>query len=211
MKTLLNWITSVWNVVLSMTLTSFFFCQNYIQQHRKIPLYFLGELDHPVSLIFSYEHFFWLSASLVSVSLLEDREKYESYFSSLDEFLDGALVAGALVYLSVLGNFLILFSISYSFSETLNSLRTVTSFSALEIFLILMTFLVFGGNISCVKLIFDPVQNNSKNHSLTTPKETILENKHLFLVKNVHVYICRIQANVQCCFPWGSLFSCPFG
>ena len=74
-----------------------------------------------------------MSALSESVSLIEDGEKSESSFSTW-WFLAGALVAGALVSLSDLGTFLILFSVSFTFSETLDGLTPGTYFYGLEIF-----------------------------------------------------------------------------
>ena len=69
-----------------------------------------------------------------------------------------ALVAGALVSLSGLVTFLILFLIYFPFSETLYSLRSCKSFSTLEIYLIFITFLIFEGKISRVKIFVNPVR-----------------------------------------------------
>ena len=96
MKTLVNCITFVFKCSLSVTLTYFFFFRNSLQQNRKIPLHIIGELNHPISLLFLWEIFFWWSTSLVSVSLLEDGENL-NYLFSLEHFLDGDLVTGALV------------------------------------------------------------------------------------------------------------------
>ena len=73
----------------------------------------------------------------------------------IDDFLNRSLVAGDYVSLSDLGTFQIPFSIYFHFSGTSDSLRPGTYFSRLEIFLIFVTFLIFGGNISCVKLLID--------------------------------------------------------
>ena len=137
--------------------------------------------------------------------------KYEAYFFSLDDFLASDLVAGALVYLSDLRTFIIVFKSISLFSETLDGLSPCTYFSTLEIFLIFMTFLILEITYHVSNSLWTQSENTSKNFSLVTPTEKILENEHLFLVKNVHVYRCRKQVNEQYCFPWGSWFSWPFG
>ena len=61
-----------------------------------------------------------------------------------------------------LGKFLILVSISFPFYETLGGLRTCAYFSTQEMFLMFMIFLLFGGNISCVKLLVGTFKEDLK-------------------------------------------------
>ena len=64
---------------------------------------------------------------MVSVSLLEDGEKSESSFFSLNNILDGSLVAGDLIYLSELGTSMIPF-------QSILIFRNIGWFEAMYIF-----------------------------------------------------------------------------
>ena len=113
-------------------------------------------------------------------------EKKWIIFFLLDIFLDGALVSGDLVYLSDLGTFMIIVSIYFTFSETLDGIRPRTSFSTLEIFLIFIKFFFLEVTYPMSISLLTQPKKTSKNDSLMTLKEAILENKQILLVKNVY-------------------------
>ena len=121
-------------------------------------MHFLGELDHPISLIFPLSNLFLIFFLICKCFTTWGWRKIWIIFFSLDDFPGVALVAGALVPLSGLVNFLILFLISFPFSETLYGLRPCKYFSPLEIYLIFITFLIFEGKISRVKIFVNPVR-----------------------------------------------------
>ena len=130
-------------MILSMSLISFCFFQSSLQQHQKIHLHLLGELNNTISLLFSYERYFsdclnhrWVFHYLSMKKNLNHLFLTWIFFCwcFISRYFSVFLWPG-----KIANNFLNIF---YLF-EILDSLRPCASFSALEIFLISMTFLFF--------------------------------------------------------------------
>ena len=132
MKTLVNLNAFVWKCSFFNDIDIIFPFRNSLQQHRKTPMHFLGELDHPISLIFPLSNLFLIFFLICKCFTTWGWRKIWIIFFSLDAFPGVSLVAGALVSLSGLVTFIIPFSIYFPFSVTLYSLRPCTYFSTLK-------------------------------------------------------------------------------
>ena len=124
-----------------------------LQQHWKIPLNFLGEIDHLMTLIFYYEKYF--SCCLLYFNTWGWRKSWIIFFSWW--FFVWCFSSRCFSVFIWPRKFSDDFSISFPFSGKLDGLRPGTYFSTPEIFLIFIKFLVFWGNISCVKIFVGPV------------------------------------------------------
>ena len=105
------------NVFLSNKLKYFFYFWRYIKQHWKIPLHYIGEVDHLTPIFLLMRNIFMIVLYIGEYSTNKVLIIIRITLLLLCGFLSGALVAGDLVYLSNIVTFLIRFSTSFIFPK----------------------------------------------------------------------------------------------
>ena len=136
MKTLVNCITFVFKCSLSVTLTYFFFFRNSLQQNRKIPLHIIGELNHPISLLFFMKYIFLMVYFIGKCFTTWGWRKSELPLFAWTFFGWWFSNRCFSVFFLTQEVFFYFFN-PFDFSKTLNGLSPGASFYTLEIFLYL--------------------------------------------------------------------------